>query len=215
MSARDKETGDPMNERELIDEVMTLVVAGHETTASALNWTWYLLSRHPQAEARLHAEIDSTPEQPAPSLAQMEALAYTHQVVEEALRLYPPGWLLSRRSIGSDVLGGYPIPAGTDVLLSPYVLHRHPGFWTEPDAFKPDRFAPENEAQRSRFAYMPFAAGPRHCIGETFALYEMLMHLYKVARRYRLIYESAAPVALEAQINLRTRHPLYMRLERR
>jgi cytochrome P450 len=215
MSARDKETGDPMNERELIDEIMTLVVAGHETTASALNWTWYLLSRHPQAEARLHAEIDSAPEQPAPRLAQMEALSYTHQVVEEALRLYPPGWLLSRRSIGPDVLGGYPIPAGTDVLLSPYVLHRHPRFWPEPDAFKPERFAPENEAQRPRFAYMPFAAGPRHCIGETFALYEMLMHLYKVARRYRLIYESAAPVALEAQINLRTRHPLYMRLERR
>jgi cytochrome P450 len=204
-----------MSERELIDEVMTLVVAGHETTASALNWTWYLLALHPQVEARLHAEIDAAPSESSPSLAQMEALPYAQQVVNEALRLYPPGWLLSRRAIGADVLAGFAIPAGADVLLSPYLLHRHPRFWSDPDAFKPERFAPENEAQRPRFAYMPFAAGPRHCIGETFALYEMLMHLYKVARRYRLTYLPTEPVELEAQINLRTKNPLYMRLERR
>jgi cytochrome P450 len=215
MSARDKETGDAMSERELIDEVMTLVVAGHETTASALNWTWYLLALHPQAESRLHAEIDAAPAAASPSLAQMEALPYAQQVVNEALRLYPPGWLLSRRAIDADVLAGFAIPAGADVLLSPYLLHRHPRFWSDPDAFRPERFAPENEAERPRFAYMPFAAGPRHCIGETFALYEMLMHLYKVARRYRLTYPSAEPVELEAQINLRTKKPLYMRLERR
>jgi cytochrome P450 len=215
MSARDKETGDAMSERELIDEVMTLVVAGHETTASALNWTWYLLALHPEAESRLHAEIDAAPEESSPSLAQMEALPYTQQVVNEALRLYPPGWLLSRRTIASDVLAGFEIPAGADVLLSPYLLHRHPRFWPDPDAFKPERFAPENEAARPRFAYMPFAAGPRHCIGETFALYEMLMHLYKVARRYRLTYLPTEPVELEAQINLRTKNPLFMRLERR
>jgi cytochrome P450 len=215
MSARDKDTGDAMSERELIDEVMTLVVAGHETTASALNWTWYLLALHPQVESRLHAEIDAAPISAAPSLARMEALPYTQQVVNEALRLYPPGWLLSRRALGADVLAGFEIPAGADVLLSPYLLHRHPRFWPEPDAFKPERFASENEAARPRFAYMPFAAGPRHCIGETFALYEMLMHLYKVARRYRLTYLPAEPVELEAQINLRTKKPLYMRLERR
>ena len=215
MSARDKETGDAMSERELIDEVMTLVVAGHETTASALNWTWYLLALHPQVESRLHAEIDAAPVAAASSLARMEALPYTQQVVNEALRLYPPGWLLSRRALGADVLAGFEIPAGADVLLSPYLLHRHPRFWPDPDAFKPERFASENEASRPRFAYMPFAAGPRHCIGETFALYEMLMHLYKVARRYRLTYLPTEPVELEAQINLRTKNPLYMRLERR
>ena len=215
MSARDKETGDPMGERELIDEVMTLVVAGHETTASALNWTWYLLALHPQVESQLHAEIAAAPPAEAASLAQMEALPYTQQVVSEALRLYPPGWLLSRRAIGADVLAGFEIPAGTDVLLSPYLLHRHPRFWPDPEAFKPERFASANEAARPRFAYMPFAAGPRHCIGETFALYEMLMHLYKVARHYRLTYLPAEPVELEAQINLRTKNPLYMRLERR
>jgi enediyne biosynthesis protein E7 len=215
MSARDRDSGAPMGERELIDEIMTLIVAGHETTASGLNWTWYLLSQHPRAEARLHAEVDAAPETAAPGLAQMEALASTSQVVNEALRLYPPGWLLSRRTIEADVLGGYPVPAGTNVLLPLYLLHRHPHFWKDPESFRPERFAPEHEAERPRFAYMPFAAGPRHCIGETFALYEMLMHLYKVARHYRLVYVPDRPLELEAQINLRTRHPLHMRLERR
>jgi len=242
MNSRDKETGAAMSERELIDEIMTLVVAGHETTASGLNWTWYLLSQHPDKEAKLHAEIDaayqSAPSPPspasgagensvpspaergrasegAPSLNQMEALPYTSNVINEALRLYPPGWLLSRRAIAADVLGGYEIPAGADVLLSPYMLHRHPKFWREPEAFRPERFDAEHEAERPRFAYMPFAAGPRHCIGETFALYEMSMHLYKVARRYRLTYVPDKPLEIEAQINLRTRYPLFMRLERR
>jgi cytochrome P450 len=189
--------------------------AAHATTASALNWTWYLLALHPAVEARLHAEIDASRAVSAASLAQMEALPYTQQVVSEALRLYPPGWLLSRRALDNDVLAGFEIPAGADVLFSPYLLHRHPRFWADPDAFRPERFAAENEAERPRFAYMPFAAGPRHCIGETFALYEMLMHLYKVARRYRLTYLPTEPVELEAQINLRTKNPLYMRLERR
>jgi enediyne biosynthesis protein E7 len=215
MSARDKDTGAAMSDRELIDEVMTLVVAGHETTASGLNWTWYLLSQNPEAEARLHAEIDAAPDMLTPSLAQMESLAYTQQVVNEALRLYPPGWLLSRRTIEADVLGGYDIPAGANVLLPLYLLHRDGRFWKDPEAFWPERFAPEHEAERPRFSYMPFAAGPRHCIGETFALYEMLMHLYKVARRYRLTYVPDKPLELEAQINLRTLHPLHMRLERR
>jgi len=215
MNARDKESGEPMGERELIDEIMTLIVAGHETTASGLNWTWYLLSQHPRVEARLHAEIDAAAEFAAPTLNDMDALVYTRSVIDEALRLYPPGWLLSRRTIEADVLGGYPVPAGTNVLLPLYLLHRHPRFWRNPEEFDPERFAPEHEAERPRFAYMPFAAGPRHCIGETFALYEMLVHLYKVARRYRLKYVPDKPLELEAQINLRTRHPLHMRLEAR
>ena len=215
MNARDKETGAPMGERELIDEIMTLIVAGHETTASGLNWTWYLLSQHPQVEARLHDEIDAAAVLPAPTLSEMETLRYTRQIIDEALRLYPPGWLLSRRTIDTDVLGGYPVPAGTNVLLPLYLLHRHPHFWKNPEDFDPERFAPEHEAERPRFAYMPFAAGPRHCIGETFALYEMLVHLYKVARRYRLSYVPDKPLELEAGINLRTRHPLHMRLEAR
>jgi enediyne biosynthesis protein E7 len=215
MDARDKESGSPMSERELIDEVMTLIVAGHETTASGLNWTWYLLSQNPEAEKRLHAEIDATSEKTAPSLADMEALTYTKNVCDEALRMYPPGWLLSRRTIAADTLCGYSVPPGTDVLLCLYLLHRHPRYWKEPEAFRPERFDAEHEAERPRFAYMPFAAGPRHCIGETLALYEMYMHLYKVARRYRLTYVPDRPLELEAHINLRTRHPLMMKLERR
>ena len=215
LSARDKETGLPMSDGELIDEILTLIVAGHETTASGLNWTWYLLSQHPEAEARLHAELDAAPELPAPSLVQIEALAYTQQVINEALRLYPPGWVLSRRTIEADVLGGYPVPARTNVLLPLYLVHRHPRFWKDPEVFWPERFAPEHEAERPRFAYMPFAAGPRHCIGETLALFEMFVHLYKVARRYRLRYVADKPLELEAGINLRTRHPLHMRLEAR
>ena len=215
MNARDKESGRGMGEGELIDEILTLIVAGHETTASGLNWTWYLLSQHPEVEARLHAELDAAQELAAPSLVQVEALTYTQQIVNEALRLYPPGWVLSRRTIEPDVLGGYALPARTNVLLPLYLIHRHPRFWSNPETFDPDRFAPEHEAERPRFAYMPFAAGPRHCIGETFALYEMLVHLYKVARRYRLRYVPDKPLELEAQINLRTRHPLHMRLEAR
>jgi len=215
IDARDKETGAPMTERELVDEAMTLIVAGHETTASALNWTWYLLSQNREAERLLHAEIDAAEEKGAPSLADMESLSYTKNVVDEALRLYPPGWMLSRRTIAPDVLSGYEVPAGTDVLVSPYLLHRHPRYWKEPAAFRPERFDAAHESERPRFAYMPFAAGPRHCIGETLALYEMYMHLYKVARRYRLTYVPDRPLELEAHINLRTKYPLLMKLERR
>ncbi len=215
MGARDKDSGEPMAERQLIDEILTLVVAGHETTASGLNWTWYLLSQHPDVEARLHAELDAIPDEVAPSLPDMERLAYAQQVINEALRLYPPGWLLSRRTVQPDVLSGYDIPAGANVLLPLYLLHRHPRYWKDPDTFLPERFAPEHEAERPRFAYMPFAAGPRHCIGETFALYEMLMHLHRIARHFRLAHVPDKPIELEAQINLRTRYPLHMRLERR
>ena len=215
IDARDKETGAPMTERELVDEAMTLIVAGHETTASALNWTWYLLSQNREAESLLHAEIDAAEEKGAPSLADMESLSYTKNVVDEALRLYPPGWMLSRRTIAPDVLSGYEVPAGTDVLVSPYLLHRHPRYWKEPQNFRPERFDDDHVSERPRFAYMPFAAGPRHCIGETLALYEMYMHLYKVARRYRLTYVADRPLELEAHINLRTKHPLMMKLEPR
>ena len=215
IEARDKETGAPMSERELIDEAMTLIVAGHETTASGLNWTWYLLSQNPDAEALLHAEIDAAAEKSDPTLAEMEQLSYTRNVVDEALRLYPPGWLLARRTIAADTLGGFDVPPETDVLLCLYLLHRHPRYWKEPDAFRPDRFDAAHEAERPRFAYMPFAAGPRHCIGETLALYEMYMHLYKVARRYRLRYVPERPLELEALVNLRTKYPLMMKLERR
>jgi len=219
MSARDKETGAAMGERELIDEIMTLVVSGHETTANGLIWTWYLLSQHPEVESRLHSEVDSIPvTSGAPadtSPSERERLVYTRQVIDEALRLYPPGWLLSRRTIDADVLSGYDIPGGADILLPLYHLHRHPHSWPNPEAFLPERFAPDREPGRSKFAYMPFAGGPRHCIGESLALEEMRMHLHRVARRFRLVHVADKPLVLEPQINLRTRDPILMRLEPR
>lgn len=139
VAARHRASGAPMGERELIDEVMTLIIAGHETAASTLNSTWYLLSQHPEVEARLHAEIDAAGDQAAPELAATEALRYTRAVLTETLRLYPPVWLISRRTLGPDTLAGYAIPAGMDVLLSPYFVQRHPQFWSEPEAFRPER----------------------------------------------------------------------------
>lgn len=214
MAARDKDTGAAMSERQLIDEIMTLVIAGHETTASVLNWTWYFLSQHPQVEARVHLEISQC-KAATPGLEHLENLDFTHRVLKETMRLYPPGWLLSRAAIGPDTLGGYNIPAGANVLVPLYLVHRHPRFWKDPGAFLPERFTPEQEAERPRFAYVPFAAGPRHCIGETFAVYEMLLHLCKIVPTYRLAFVADKPLELEAQINLRTRHPLYMHLEHR
>ncbi len=215
MAARDGDTGEPMSERELVDEIMTLVVAGHETTASALNWTWYLLAGHPEVEAKLHAGLDARGELPDLSLKTMESLTYVQQVIHEALRLYPPGWLITRRCIGPDRLGGYELPAGTDVFLSPYLLHRHPAHWQDPDEFRPERFTAEAEAARHRYAYIPFVVGPRHCVGETFALYEMAMHLQGAARRFQLRHRDDGPMELEALINLRTKRDLHVTVERR
>jgi cytochrome P450 len=214
MAAQDRETGASMDERELVDEVLTLVVAGHETTAASLNMTWYLLSQHPDAEARLHAEVDARPEGTM-TYQDAEEMTWTQCVLKEAMRLYPPGWLLTRRPIEPDRLGGYDVPAGTDVLLSPYFVHRHPGHWDDPESFHPDRFGEEPAGLRHKFAYFPFAAGPRHCIGENFAMFEMTVHLARVARRFRLHYLDEGPIEFEAQVNLRTRNNLRYRLEPR
>ncbi len=217
MSAVDDD-GLPMSERELVDEIMTLIVAGHETTASVLNWAWYLLATHPQAEAALHAELAVAPSTD-PSLKATESLAYTSQIVHEALRLYPPVWVVTRRTIEADHLAGYAVPAGTDVFLSPYLIHRHPAHWDDPESFRPERFTAEAEQARHRYAYFPFAAGPRHCVGETFAVFEMVMHLSMAARRFRLHLHppeaAQQPIEFEALINLRTQRDLHMRLQRR
>jgi len=211
LDARDAASGEAMSEREVVDEAMTLIVAGHETTASALNWCWYLLSQHPAAEARLHREVDGGA---APRVDNLSAYPYTRHVVEETLRLYPPGWLLTRRAVEDDVLGGYPVPAGADVWISPYLIHRHPRFWAEPEAFRPERFETRADERRHSFAYLPFAAGPRRCVGDVFALVEMQLHLAGMARRFRLRpLPSSPPVEPEARVNLRTRQDIHMHVE--
>jgi cytochrome P450 len=213
MAARDRD-GNPMSHRELIDEVMSLIVAGHETTAAVLNSVWYLLSQHPAAEAKLHAEVDAVT-LPDLRLESLDALHYTHQVILEALRLYPPVWVLSRRCVHADRLVGHQAPAGADVLMSPYVVHRHPQHWSDPEQFRPERFAAESHAGRHRYAFIPFSAGPRHCVGETFAIYEMAIHLYYAARAFQLRSPRSGPLELEARINLRVREDLLMTIKRR
>jgi enediyne biosynthesis protein E7 len=214
MAARDRRDGSAMSHRELIDEVMSIIVAGHETTAAVLNSVWYLLSQHPEVEAKLHAEVDAT-ELADLRLSTVEALHYTHQVILEALRLYPPVWVLTRRCVHADRLAGYQAPAGTDVFMSPYVVQRDPQHWPEPDAFQPDRFSAGAESAAHRFAFIPFSAGPRHCVGETFATYEMAIHIYQAARQFRLRCARSGPMEMEARINLRAREDVLMSVERR
>jgi cytochrome P450 len=213
--ARDRENEAPMSNKEMIDEVMTLIVAGHETTASALTWTWYLASQHPETVAALEAESDALSSDQPLGLDAAESLSYTHKVIQEALRLYPPGWLFTRRTIAADELGGFPIGPRTDVFICPYLLHRHPDFWPDPDTFNPERFAGADAEERHKFAYIPFSVGPRHCIGENLALFEMLGHMRAMTRRFRLTRASNEPIELEAQINLRPRSNLMMKVETR
>ncbi len=215
LHARDRETGAGMSTRELVDEVTTLIVAGHETTANTLNCTWMLLSGDERVEGLLHAEVDAAVVDAADPLAVTAALPYARAVLDETLRLYPPVWLFSRIAVEADTLSGFALPAGSDVLLSPYHLHRHPRYWPDPEQFRPERFLADHAADRPRFAYVPFSGGPRHCIGEAFSFNEMLVHLAKFARRYSLRRVSPEPVAFEAQVNLRTRDPIHMYLERR
>src|SRR6202167_2796754 len=214
MATRDRETGEAMSDKELIDEVLTLIVAGHETTAAALTWTWYLISQHPDTAARLQTEADACSDGTL-GLDAAESLQFTHQVLQEALRLYPPGWLITRRTLEADELGGYSIAPRTDVFISPYMLHRHPAFWSEPEEFRPERFAGADAEERHRFAYIPFAVGPRHCIGENMAMFEMLVHVQHMVRRFRLSRAGNEPIELEAQINLRPRSNLMMKVNLR
>jgi enediyne biosynthesis protein E7 len=209
IDARDRQTDAPMDDRQLMDEIMTLIVAGHETTASSLNWFWYLLAGAPEVRARLHAEVDSMTSV-APGYDDLDGLPFTRRTIDETLRLYPPGWLLTRRSIAAETIGGYDLPKGTDVLVSPYLVQRHPAFWPDPDRFDPDRFLPENIAGRNRFAYLPFGLGPRACIGERLALVEMHTHVATLARRFELELVTGQAIELEPQVNLRMRHPLRM-----
>jgi cytochrome P450 len=215
MAARDRENDAPMSNKELIDEVMTLIVAGHETTAAALTWTWHLVSQHRDTAAQLEAEADAVTVGTPLGLDAAESLAFTHQVIQESLRLYPPGWLFTRRTLEADELGGFAIGPRTDVFISPYLLHRHPEFWSEPEEFRPERFAGADAEERHKFAYIPFSVGPRHCIGENLALFEMLGHVSMMSRRFRMSRVGNDPIELEAQINLRPRSNLMMTLEAR
>jgi cytochrome P450 len=213
LEARDPETGRGMDEKSLRDEVVTLFLAGHETTANALTWTWYLLDRHPGIRERLESEAAALTDHPA-TVQDLNALPYARQVAQEAMRLYPPAWSFNRFALGPDRLGTYSIPRGTTVFIPPWVLHRHPSLWEDPERFDPERFAPARSTGRHRYAYLPFGAGPRICIGGHLALMEMQVVLALVAPRYRLRLGSDHPVSPQGLITTRPSEPIMMRLER-
>lgn len=205
LDARDEDTGEAMTDAEVRDEAMTLLLAGHETTAAALAWTWLLLAQHPAAEARLHAEVDALGG--PPTIDDLARLPYTRQVFAESMRLYPPAWVVGREAARDLALGGHPVPARTMILFAPLGIHRDPRFWDEPDAFRPERFEPEAKAARHKFAYLPFSAGRRGCIGEQFAWAEGVLVLAAIAQRWRLRMAGPAPDA-HASVTLRPAGPL-------
>jgi len=215
LSARDEETGEAMTDNQLRVEVMTFLLAGQETTSLALTWTWYLLSQHPEARHRLEEEIDSVLDGRPPEYTDLVHLPYTRRVIDEAMRLYPPAWGFSRQALSDDQLGGFHLPRGWLVFVLPYVLHRLPAFWEHPDAFDPDRFSPERSADRPKFVYLPFGAGPRQCIGNQFALIEAQLTVATLAQVYRLRLVPGHRVEPWPLITLRPRFGMPMLIEPR
>jgi cytochrome P450 len=213
MEARDQKSGQVMPDRQLLNEIKTLVVAGHETTASTLNWTWYLLSQHSEVEEKLSSELNNLLGSEFPDLDDLPKFAYTRQVIDEVLRLYPAGWLMTRRALRDDQLGDYYVPAGTEIYISPYFIQRHPDLWEDPDRFNPDRFGPDYSQDRHRLAMLPFSAGPRNCIGEFFARIEMQIHLITIAKQLRLRFVQRKPPELDVGVNLRSKHDFIMNPE--
>ncbi len=210
IAARDEQTGIGMTAQEVRDHVITIFMAGHETTAMAMTWIWYLLSQHAAVEAKLHAELDAVLGGRIPGPQDLARLTYTRMVIEESMRLYPPVHTIAREALGDDTVAGLRVPKGSAVLVSPWVLHRHRRLWREPGRFDPERFSPEEAAARARFAYMPFGGGRRICIGAAFAMAEATLLLAVIAQRFRLRLLPGHPVEPQGLITLRPRHGMKM-----
>ncbi len=215
MSATDESGTERMSDAELRDEVTTLVLAGHETTAQTLTWTFMLLSRHPEVERRVVAEILEVCGSRTPNMGDLEALTYTGQVISESLRLYPPAWLFERQALVDIQLGEFFIPAGTLVAVCPWTLHRHPEHWQNPEGFDPERFSPENVTERARYTYLPFGGGPRQCIGTNFALYEAKLVMATLLQRYAVELVPGQDLRPEASVTLRPAAGMRVRLRPR
>jgi cytochrome P450 len=215
LAARDEETGEAMTDEQLRVEVRTFLLAGQETTSLALTWTWYLLSQNPNARQRLEAELDAVLGDREPAFTDLVNLPYARMVVDEAMRIYPPAWGFSRQALADDELGGFHLPRGWLAFVMPYVLHRLPAFWPDPEVFDPDRFLPERVAERPKFVYLPFGAGPRQCIGNQFALLEAQLSVACIAQRYRLHLVPGHPVEPWPLITLRPRYGMPMLVDRR
>ncbi len=216
LKSRSDASGDAKaGDQQIRDEVMTLLLAGYETTAATLTWTFYLLSQHAEVERRLHQEIDSVIGDRCPGIEDLPRLVYTRMIIEEVLRLYPPVWLIPRRALAEDCIGGYTIPAGSDVLLSIYSMHRHPEFWSNPDQFDPNRFSTDQKAQQVPQSYMPFGAGPRVCLGSRFGMMEAILVLTMITQKYRLELSYNRRIEPVTTLTLQIRDGLTMRLRRR
>jgi len=212
LDARDADSGEAMSARQVRDETMTFVLAGHETTAMALTWSWYLLTRHPHVDAALREELECVLGGRTPGVDDLSRLDLTRRIVQEAMRLYPPLWGFARQAVGSDVIGGYLIPPRTFISLIPYLTHRNAEFWPDPERFDPDRFTPERCKERPRFAYLPFSAGPRQCIGNEFALIEAQLALAMMRQRFRVETVDEGDIEASATVTTRPRVPIRVRL---
>ena len=202
-----------MNDRQLRDEAITLFLAGHETTAVALSWTLYLISQHPEVEARLRQELDDVLGGRTPTLEDLPRLEYLRMVRDESMRLYPPAWLTERKALGEDELCGYHIPAGTTLGITQFVTHRHPGFWDNPDIFDPERFSTERSTGRHSYAYFPFGGGRRQCIGKNLALLETHLTLAMLLQRFKFDLQPDWQVKLDPELSLRLKDGLWMRVK--
>jgi len=207
--------GDNMTNEQLRDELMTIFVAGHETVANALTWTWYLLSQHPEAEAQMHGELRAVIGGRQPDYDDLGRLTYTRQVFSESMRLYPPGWVIGRTALSDYEVGGYIVPAGTVVLVSQYVMHRDPRYYPDPERFDPGRWTEEAVSSRPKYAYFPFGGGIRQCIGESMAWMEGVLVMATLAQDWRSRLLDGHPVETRPLVTLRPRHGMKMTLKRR
>jgi cytochrome P450 len=212
LRARDEDTGEGMDDRQLRDELATIFAAGQDTTANAMTWLWYALEQNPEVERRLRAEVASVLGDRRPTFDDLARLTYTKQVLQEAMRLYPPAWMFPRFADREAIIDGHRIPAGSALLLSPFVSHRDPRFWPEPEVFDPERFAAERADERPRYAYYPFGGGPRQCIGNHFAMMEAQLITAMMVQRLRPRLVPGQRVVPASVATLKPRHPLKMTL---
>jgi cytochrome P450 len=216
LEARDEEgDGKGMSDRQVRDEAITLFLAGQETMANSLTWTWYLLSQNPGAEKKLHDEIDTVLGGRSPSFDDLGRLPYTHGVFKEALRLYPAAWVVARRAINDYEVGGYTVPAGADIYMSQFVVHRDARFYPDPLIYEPDRWGAEEDASLPKFAYFPFGGGPRRCIGEPFAWMEGVLLIAAIASKWKMMLAPGHRVVPDPLITIRPKYGMRMVVERR
>jgi cytochrome P450 len=215
MAQDDEQAGRGMTDEQVRDEAMTIFLAGHETTANALAWTFYLLSESPEAERRLHGELDRVLGGRLPTIADIPALGYVEQVITEAMRLYPPAWIVGRRALQDFAIGDYVIPARSIIVVSPYLVHRDRRHYADPERFVPERWTPEFKAALPPFAYFPFGGGARRCIGESFAWMELVLVASAIAQRWQLRLVPDHPVVPQPVVTLRMKHGLKMTAHRR